>query len=171
MGRLSGPMEDDRLDEEQCAPSGAGEGATAPDGTAAGVQPPPERPEGPDIETKFLEGLLQISHLPAFILDWKLRIVFQNKAFRRLTGFRTEDMARDRLTFRVHPADREEAESSILMALVGRTARCRCRVRGWNGALHTMDLQFSPVVWKGRQLVLCSGMRGIPGDDRGLIQA
>ena len=44
-------------------------------------------------------------------------------------------------------------------------------VRGWNGALHTLDLQFSPVVWKGRQLVLCSGMRGIPGEDHALLEA
>jgi len=163
-------MEDDRLGESTDVPSGA-EDLAPPPGAAAGTQAPADRPEGPDIETRFLEGLLQVSRLPAFILDWKLRIVFQNKAFRRLTGFRTEDMARDRLTFRVHPADREETESSILMALVGRTARCRCRVRGWNGGMHTMDLQFSPVLWKGRQLVLCSGMRGVPGEDQGLLQA
>ena len=164
-------MEDDRPNPAGDRYSGAGDGAEGLDGGIPGGQDAPERPEGPDIETRFLEGLLQISRLPAFILDWKLRIVFQNKAFRRLTGFRTEDMARDRLTFRVHPADREEAESSILMALIGRTARCRCRVRGWNGTLHTMELQFSPVLWKGRQLVLCSGMRGIPGDEHSLLRA
>jgi len=143
---------------------GPGEGELEPAALA-------ERPEGSDIETEFLGGLLQVSPLPAFILDWKLRIVFQNKAFRRLTGFRTEDMARDRLTFRVHPADRDEAESSILMALVGRTARCQCRVQGWNGALHALDLRFSPVVWKGRQLVLCSGVRGIFGAEREVFRA
>jgi PAS domain S-box-containing protein len=164
-------MDDDRMDQARSASFGAAEGALAPCSGPDDPQNAHDRPEGADIETRFLEGLLQISRLPAFILDWKLRIVFQNKAFRRLTGFRTEDMARDRLTFRVHPADREEAESSILMALVGRTARCRCRVRGWNGGLHTLELQFSPVTWKGRQLVLCSGMRGIPQDEQGLLQA
>jgi PAS domain S-box-containing protein len=164
-------MDDDRLNQAKGANFGAIEGALLPGSCPDEAQNVSDRPEGPDIDTRFLEGLLQISRLPAFILDWKLRIVFQNKAFRRLTGFRTEDMARDRLTFRVHPADREEAESSILMALVGRTARCRCRVRGWNGGLHTLDLQFSPVSWKGRQLVLCSGMRGIPEDEHELLQA
>jgi PAS domain S-box-containing protein len=151
--------------------SGDPDGADRAGGETAGTGLDSDSPEGPDIDTRFLEGLLQLSKLPAFILDWKLKIVFQNKAFRRLTGFRTEDMARDRLTFRVHPADRDEAESSILMALIGRTARCRCRIRGWNGALHTMDLQFSPVLWKGRQLVLCSGTRGIPGGDSELFEA
>jgi PAS domain S-box-containing protein len=164
-------MEDDRLFPGQVPHSGAGEGAEAPGGETVGAGHSSDRPEGPDIETQFLEGLLQLSRLPAFILDWRLRIVFQNKAFRRLTGFRTEDMARDRLSFQVHPADRDEAESSILMALVGRTARCQCRIRGWNGALHTLDLQFSPVLWKGRQLVLCSGMRGIPVDEHEMLQA
>jgi PAS domain S-box-containing protein len=164
-------MEDDRSYSREGAIFGAESGAGGPAGEMPGPAPLAERPEGPDIETRFLEGLLQVSKLPAFILDWRLRIVFQNKAFRRLTGYRTEDMARDRLTFRVHPEDREEAESSILMALIGRTARCRCRVRGWNGALHTLELQFSPVLWKGRQLVLCSGMRGIPGDEHEMLQA
>ena len=164
-------MEDDRLVPGGGMRPGDPDGAEGQGGETSGDDQASDRPEGPDIDTRFLEGLLQLSRLPAFILDWKLRIVFQNKAFRRLTGFRTEDMARDRLTFRVHPADREEAESSILMALIGRTARCRCRIRGWNGALHTMDIQFSPVVWKGRQLVLCSGTRGIPGEEQELLEA
>jgi PAS domain S-box-containing protein len=165
-------MWNERMIPQQETPTGEGGCAQGPGEAETRLEhaPVPERPEGPDIETEFLQGLLQISPLPAFILDWKLRIVFQNKAFRRLTGYRTEDMARDRLTFRVHPADRDEAESSILMALVGRTARCHCRVQGWNGALHSLDLTFSPVVWKGRQLVLCSGIKGI-GDERELLRA
>ncbi len=90
-----------------------------------------------------------------FVLDWKLRIIYMNPAFQRLTGYRKAEAAQGQVVFSVHPDDREEAESSVIMALVGRTARCRCRVRGSDGCFHALELSFSPLPGADICRVLC----------------
>ena len=98
---------------------------------------------------------LQSTPLSVFVLDWSLKIIYMNPAFERLTGFQKEDMATGRAKFCVHPKDREETESSLTMAIVGRTAKCRCRIRGTDRSFHALALSFSPLQCDERCLVLC----------------
>lgn len=111
----------------------------------------------------FFGELIPGTPLCVFVLDWKLRIVHMNPAFERLTGFRKGDVALGRVTLRVHPEDREQTESSIIMALVGRSTRCHCRVRGPDGSFHALDLSFSPLPWEDKCLVLCADAGREPG--------
>lgn len=152
-------MWQERTIQGQGAPSATEGGPGGMGAAGMVVAPGGGSPDEAEVRSGFYESLLETSPYAIFIIDWKLRMVFINKAFRRITGFHVEDMVRGRLVFRVHPADRVEAESSILMALVGRSAICQCRVRGWNGVMHLLNLRFSPVLWQGKQLVLCSDIR------------
>lgn len=118
----------------------------------------------------FFGELIPDTPFCVFVLDWKLRIVHMNPTFERLTGFRKGDVALGRVPLSVHPDDRVETESSITMALAGRATRCRCRIRGSNGSFHALDLDFSPLPWEDKCLVLCAdtgcaaGKGGMPGD-------
>ena len=114
---------------------------------------------GQDNVDELLLGSLRRAPYPIFIMDWKLRMLFINLEYEYLTGFRKEDVIRNRLFFQVHPGDKEEAESAVVMALLGRAARCRCRLRMLNGSHRPVELVFSPFMLKGRRLVLCTDAR------------
>jgi len=100
-------------------------------------------------------GSLDASARSAFVVDWSLRIIHMNQAFEHLTGFCGKDLEYRRVRFRVHPEDKEQAESSVIMAIVGRTVMSRCRVRGPKGAYHPLALRFCPLRFGERTLVLC----------------
>jgi PAS domain S-box-containing protein len=103
---------------------------------------------------EFFKNSMQSTPLSVFVLDWTRRIIYMNPAFEQLTGFRKGDTAMRRVSFSVHPDDREEAESSVMMAIVGRTTQCRCRIRGSKGSFHPLALTLSPLRHDERSLVL-----------------
>jgi len=103
----------------------------------------------------YFDHLLENTPLCVFVLDWKLRIIYMNPVFQRLAGYRKADAASGQVIFSVHPDDQDEAESSIIMALVGRRTRCQCRVRGANGAFHPLKLEVSPMPGEDSCRVLC----------------
>jgi len=111
-----------------------------------------------DVDVVLLSSLRRAPY-PIFIMDWKLRVLFINLEFEHMTGFRKDDVIRNRLYFRVHPVDKAEAESAVVMALLGRTAQCRCRLRVLNGSHRSLELVFSPLTWEGRRLVICTDAR------------
>jgi len=108
---------------------------------------------------KSINGLLKkhLKNTPqsVFVLDWSLEILYMNPAFERLTGFRKEDTATGNAILNIHPDDREKIEMSMIMAIVGTTTQCQCRIRGSEGPFHTLTLRVSPLRLDERCLVLC----------------
>ena len=117
------------------------------------------RIESESMCTEAFKNSIECLPFSVFVVDMKLRIIYLNPAFERLTGFRKEDAASGKAFFEAHPDDREEAESSVIMALVGRTSRCHCRLRGLNGSFHAFELDFSPLTGNDSCLVLCVDTR------------
>jgi len=117
------------------------------------------RVEGESKCTEAFRNSIECLPFSVFVVDMKLRIVYMNPAFERLTGFRKEDAASGKVFFEAHPDDQEQAESSVIMALVGRTTRCQCRLRGLNGSFHAFEVDFSPLTGNDSCLVLCVDTR------------
>ena len=109
---------------------------------------------------------LQKTPKSIFVLDWSLDIIYMNPAFQRLAGFRKDDPALRQVKLSVHPEDLDEVENSTLMAIMGNTTQCQCRLQVPDGSFRALTLRFSPLSLDKRCLVLCIESGCSPKDTR-----
>lgn len=134
---------------------------------SAGPSQPAIPAASPELQSAYLEQLIECAPEAISILDTDMRIVRLNGEFTRIFGYSPEEALGQRLESLIVPPDRNTETRWIQDALIqGRKIEIETKRRHKDGSLVDVRISSAPVVMSGRHVGVCALYRDITEQKR-----